>query len=57
MKITDMPAEFCRQRCNAWMKHQEQCRSRRWITHCDHPEREDAWKYQQQPKRRPRDDK
>jgi len=45
IRIEDMPAAFCKARCNAW-NERHGCRSRRWQEVCDHPERLDAGKYQ-----------
>ena len=52
MKITDMPAEFCRQRCNAWNHKLERC-DVLGERICQHPEREDAWKHKEKPRADP----
>ena len=51
MRIQEMPAAFCKARCNAWSNKYERCNSRRWQDVCDHPEAtSEAWKYKEKAK-------
>ena len=45
IRIRDIPAAFCKARCNAWNAKKERCNARRWSEYCDHPERGEAGKY------------